>query len=182
MLSLCAMVLILFGMMALMNLVTSEAVPESMATLVGRTDNPLSTGMQHSEAYQRFKKAMLVPTLLAGMLGIGAGIGLLQGREGARKAGIAWASIYLIMGFAAAGVNIVCARSVIDKMELPPAVKPEMEEALRTALMNSVLVSAVFTTVFVLALAVLMVVMLTRRDAVAFCTMKPFGAPSPSKR
>ena len=177
MLSLCAMVLILFGMMALMNMVTSGALPESMATLVGKTDDPLSAGMRHSEAYQQFNRAMIVPTLLAGILGIGAGIGLLQGRERARKAGIAWAVIYLIMGFAAAGVNVVCARSVIDKMELPPAVKPEMEEALRTALMNSVLVGAVFTTVFVVALAVLMVVLLTRRDAVAFCTLKPFGAP-----
>ncbi len=175
MLSLCAMVLILFGTMALMNLVTAQLQPEGVQTLVGKVDDPLSEAMRHSEGYAVFRKAMLVPTILAGIAGVVAGIAVLRGSELARKAGIVWAVAYLFMGFATAGANIWFGRVVIDKMEMPPAVKPEMVDSLRAGLMNSVLIGAGFTTVFVVALSVAVVVLLTRSDSVAFCTLKPFS-------
>ncbi len=174
-LSLCAMVLILFGAMALMNLATSMLVPENMQSLVGKVDDPFSAGLRGSESYHQLQRILLAPAAITGLLGIIAGIGLLRGSEAARKTGLAWAVIYLASGFVLAGGKIVCARAVIAALTPPDGVTAEMMQQMRDKLMKRELVEDAFTTVFVVAMSIAVVVLLTRRDSVAFCTQKPFS-------
>ena len=172
-LGICGIVMIIFGTMALMNLVTA-GVGQGMSAMPQANDNPLATAVQQSADFRFYKKMLLVPTLLTGILGVAAGIGVLKGREWARKAGLLWSVLYLAVGMAGSWASIACMRPVVATLPLPPSMTPEMFEAMRHSMMTSSLIAAGFTTVFFLAAAIVMIVLLTRPAVVAFCTMKPF--------
>ena len=142
---------------------------------LGKVDNPVATALQQESGYQVLMKGLLVPKFLVGLLGLVAGIGVIKGRDAARKAGVIWALVYLVLGAAETAGNVYFTRAAVATMQMPPAVKPEMIAGVRAGLMNTTLIGAAFALVFVLALAIMMVVQLTRRECVEFCTAKPFN-------
>jgi len=172
-LGICGIIMILFGTMALMNLITA-GMGQGMTSLPAASANPVTVAMRESEGLKTFRKLLMAPILLTGVLGVVAGIGVLKGSNGARKAGILWAVLYLLIGLVENGSTIHYLRQIVATMPMPPTVKPEMVETVRSQLMISSLINAGFTTVFFLALAVAMIVLLTRPAVVKFCTAKPF--------
>ncbi len=172
-LGICGIIMIIFGALALMNLVTS-GMGQGVLNQPQATTNPVATGMQQSQGLAQFKKMLLAPIFLTGVLGVVAGFGVLKGRNEARKAGILWAVLYFLIGVAENGAVLHFMRQVVATMPMPPAVKPEMVETVRSQLLISSQINAAFTTVFFLALAVAVIVLLTRPAVVKFCTAKPF--------
>ncbi|MDB6137871.1 MAG: hypothetical protein JWO94_943 [Verrucomicrobiaceae bacterium] len=165
--------MIIFGTMALMNLVTA-GLGQGMTSMPMASDNPLTVAMRESEGLKMFQKLLLLPVFLTGVLGVVAGIGVLKGSNGARKAGILWSTLYLLAGVADNAATMFYMRQAVAVMPMPPAVKPEMVESAKSQLMVSSLINAGFTTVFFIAMAVAVIVLLTRPPVVAFCTRKPF--------
>ncbi|MDB6075509.1 MAG: hypothetical protein JWO89_3149 [Verrucomicrobiaceae bacterium] len=172
-LGICGIIMILFGTMALMNLITA-GMGQGIASQPAVSTNPVTVAMQDSVGLKMFHKLLIVPIFLTGVLGVVAGIGVLKGRNGARKAGILWAILYLVIGLAENGATIHYLRQIVATMPMPPTVKPDMVEVARSQIMISSFINAGFTTVFFLALAVAMIVLLTRPAVVKFCTAKPF--------
>lgn len=172
-LSLAGMILILFGAMALMNLVTTELVHQGTQTVVGEVKNPLAEALKLSQGYQVFQKVLLLPKFLVGVFGILIGIGVIKGRETARKAALAWAVAYLALGLTETWTNVSYTREAAASMTLPATMQPDQIEAARQGLINSSLIGAVFSLGFVIALAVALILVLTRRESVAFCRWTP---------
>lgn len=174
-LGICGIIMIIFGTMALMNLVTA-GMGQGMTSLPQASENPLTVAMRDSEGLKMFQMLLRAPILLGGILGVLAGIGVLRGNNGARLAGIFWAVLYLLIGVADNAATLYYVRQAIDHITMPPAVKPDMIETVKNQLMVSSQINAGFTSVFFVALAVAMIVMLTRPEVVKFCTAKPFEA------
>ncbi len=172
-LSLAGMILILFGAMALMNLVTTELAGQGTQTVVGEVKNPLTEALGRSQGYQWFQKVLLAPKFLIGVFGVLTGIGVVRGREFARKGALLWALAYLVLGFTETCANVSYTREAVAAITLPPTMQPAQVEAAKQGLINSSLIGAVFSLGFVLALAVALILVLTRRENVAFCRWTP---------
>ena len=174
-LSLCGIVLILFGTMTLMNLFKTELMPANMQTMVGPVDNPLDQALQKLPGFVELKKAMLAPKLLLGIVGLFAGIGVIKGRESSRKLALAWSLGYLVLGMAEPLANVGFSRAAIAAMEMPKAVPADQIAVLRERLFTSTLIGTGFAVVFVVVLALLLFIQLSKRECVEFCTFKPFS-------
>lgn len=172
-LSLAGMILILFGTMALMNLVTTEFVAQGTQTVVGEVKNPLAEALKLSQGYQLFQKALLAPKFLIGIFGVLFGVGVIKGRDAARKGALVWAAVYLALGLAETWANVSYTREAVASMTLPATMQLDQAEAAKHGLINSSLVGAVFSLGFVIALAVALILVLTRRESVAFCRWTP---------
>lgn len=171
-LGICGIIMIIFGVMALMNLITAGMGQGTILPQAGA--NPMVVALQKDGGLEVFKKLLLLPVFLTGVLGVVAGIGALKGNNGARKAGIVWAVVYLLIGLAENGATLYYGRRAAATMDMPVAVKPDMVESVRQQVMVSSYINAGFTTFFFLVLAVALIVMLTRPAVVKFCTAKPF--------
>ena len=161
--------------MTLMNLFNSELLPANMQTMVGKVDNPVDQALQALPGFVMLKKSLLLPKLLIGIVGIFAGIGILKGKEVARKIGLAWTLAYVVLGLAEPIANIGFSRIAIATMEMPKAVPLAQVAEIRDRLLNSTIIGTAFATVFVLALAISLFMLLSRRECVEFCTHKPFS-------
>ena len=172
-LGICGIIMILFGTMPLMNLITA-GMGQGMTSLPAASANPVTVAMQDSVGLKTFHKLLIAPIFLTGVLGVVAGIGVLKGNNGARKAGILWAVLYLVIGLVENGATVHYVQQIVTRMPMPSSVEPAFAEVARRQVMMSSFINAGFTTVFFLALAVAMIVLLTRPAVVKFCTAKPF--------
>ena len=170
--------MIIFGAFGLLGVISSFAVLAMVSQIKGATNNPGFAVMQTPQ-YAMFMKAMIVPTLAAAVLGIAAGIGLLKGREWARKGGLVWAVLTLITKLAGVWFSYSNMAMMTSKMASTPGMKPEQAAMVQGITAAIVPVTLALSALFAVALPVLLLVLLTRPRVVGYCKRTLPDAPPP---
>jgi len=177
-LGVCGILLIIFGALGLIGLISSVMMVSGGWNLPGAERNPALAAMK-LPGYLFFMKVMIVPTLLGSLLGIVAGAGLLKGHEWARKGGLLWAVVKIISGLAGVWASFAFVVPMIAKMTLPPGMKPEQAEIFRATMHAAMTGGMVMAAVFAVALPVVLMVLLTRPRLAEYCKRTAPSIPPP---
>lgn len=165
----------IFGAMS--NFISMSLIQPGEAAIT----NPALAAMNASPEFAFYTKLMAPVTLLLAVIGIITGLGLLKGREGARKAGIALGSIKVIIAIVGGWMTATYLGPAMEKIMLTMAgskATGEAEAMVQSTMKIAMTASAVGGAVFAVGLAVTMIVLLTRPSAKAFCSGQ-FIEPSP---
>lgn len=165
----------IFGAMS--NFISMSLIQPGEAAIT----NPALAAMNASPEFALYTKLMAPVTLLLAVIGIITGLGLLKGREGARKAGIALGSIKVIIAIVGGWMTATYLGKAAEKMFASAGTHPitgPIDVTVPSGVKAVLTASAVGGAVFAVGLAVTMIVLLTRPSAKAFCSGQ-FIEPSP---
>ncbi len=170
--------MIIFGAFGLLGVISSVAMLSVVSQMKGVSNNPGFALMQTPQ-YAMFMKAMILPTLVVGGLGIAAGIGLFKGREWARKGGLVWAVLSLVTKLASLWFSYSNMAVMTSKMGSTPGMKPEQAAMVQSITSAVVPFTLALSAVFAVALPVLLLVLLTRPKVVGYCKRTLSDGPPP---
>lgn len=168
--------MIVFGAFGVLMLLRTALMSSSMAGLPGADQNPALAIMQSPE-FVTYMKVMSIPSLIGGVLGIVAGIGMLKGREWGRKSGLFWTAWQLLTGLAGIWASFTYMLPMFAKMPTPRGMKAEEAEIFRTVMSAFMTAAIGVGAVFAIALPIVVLVLLTRPAVVAYCRSTPSVPP-----
>lgn len=174
-LSASAILFLIFGVISVFGVLSSGFMFLAGASTPGLAENPAIVAMKEVPEYALMMKMMILPTLVAAVIGIMVGLGQLKGREWARKGGIAlalwnilstglgtWATLKYVSPRMEASVQSVLATLPNKGGEMPP-------EALVGMMRASMNAGAISGSLFWVGCSVALIILLTRPSVVAFC-------------
>ena len=167
-----AILLLIFEVFALFGVVSNLA----MSAVPQGEGSPFAASaalLKESPEYALYSKIATPVVAVLAIAGIATALGLFKGREWSRKAGIGLAVAKLLT--TTAGTTYV--HPLMEKMTATMMTKGGDPAIMQSTMKIAMLVGAVGGALFWLAVAIAMIILLTRKSAVVFCRGYVPGEP-----
>ena len=171
-----AILLLIFEVFALFGVVSNLA----MSAVPQGEGSPFATSaalLNESPEYALYSKIATPVVAVLAIAGIATALGLFKGREWSRKAGIGLAVAKLLTTTAGTWMTITYVHPLMEKMTATMMTKGGDPAIMQSTMKIAMLVGAVGGALFWLAVAIAMIILLTRKSAVVFCRGYVPGEP-----
>ena len=171
-----AILLLIFEVFALFGIISNLA----MTLAPQAAGSPFATSaalLQQSPEYMLYTKIAMPIIAVLAIVGIAAALGLFRGREWSRKAGIFLAVTKLLTTSFGTWMTIKYVHPLMEQMTASMATKGTNPAVMQPAMKFAMMAGAIVGSVFWLAVTVTIIILLTRKSAVAFCRGYVPGQP-----
>lgn len=171
-----AILLLIFEVFALFGVISNIA----MSAAPQAAGSPFAASaalLKESPEYALYSKIAMPVIALLAIVGIATALGLFKGREWSRKTGIGLALAKIVTTASGTWATIKYVHPLMEKMTATMMAKGGDPAVMQSTMKVAMFASAIIGTLFWVAVAVAMIVLLTRKSAVVFCRGYVPGQP-----
>ncbi len=179
-LSVAAILMLVYGAMGLMGALQSLLVSTGTLTPPGGSTSPMGAVLRSPE-YRETVRILIIPMLVGGGLALSSGIGALRGRQWGRRLGLCWGVWALIVGPVGAWVTFSRIVPILAASPAPPHMTAQQAMIFHQVMQVIIIGVSSLGVLLGLAIAITVMILLTRPQVVLFCKgiSQPAGTPPP---